>query len=372
MAIANGPQPALIKKRYSLKETHQVRTTKESVFRKPDDTDRVVMFSSSAWQAVSLTPFYPPDRGDYRFRISAQALQSDGKPITYRVDAGLMLMTGKQHLVGYFDAPPDRPNVVEFVESLEPRNTIRLLPYDLASAQAVKKIGAEAYEGPGLAVNWIEAEGPLYESWPPASHRRIFGDLPQKSAPVYNQREPRRGRFRESHQRCPANPGPICPAGLSSARQQGRSRAVREVGPNASWRNSNRSSRRSRVGLLAVMVSPEFLFLREEPGKLDDFALASRLSYFLWSTMPDEELLELAEAGKLSEPETLARPGRADAERSAGGEFHEEFRRPMAEPARHRLHPAEPTALSRIRRHAESLDGPRSRACFSPSFLGTI
>ncbi len=62
-----------------------------------------------------------------------------------------------------------------------------------------------------------------------------------------------------------------------------------------------------RVGLKAVLVSPEFLFLREKPGKLDDFALASRLSYFLWSSMPDEELLTLAEQGKLSQPDTLRR-----------------------------------------------------------------
>src|SRR4029078_11386519 len=60
-----------------------------------------------------------------------------------------------------------------------------------------------------------------------------------------------------------------------------------------------------RVGLKAVMVSPEFLFLREKPGKLDDFALASRLSYFLWSTMPDEELFILAEQKKLGDPATL-------------------------------------------------------------------
>src|SRR5262249_34127574 len=62
-----------------------------------------------------------------------------------------------------------------------------------------------------------------------------------------------------------------------------------------------------RAGLLAVMVSPEFLFLREQPGRLDDFALASRLSYFLWCTMPDEELLALAERRTLSQPDTLRR-----------------------------------------------------------------
>jgi hypothetical protein len=69
-----------------------------------------------------------------------------------------------------------------------------------------------------------------------------------------------------------------------------------------------------RVGLKAVLVSPNFLFLRERmvdgpaketPGALDDFSLASRLSYFLWSSMPDEELLALADKGELKQPETL-------------------------------------------------------------------
>jgi hypothetical protein len=60
-----------------------------------------------------------------------------------------------------------------------------------------------------------------------------------------------------------------------------------------------------RAGLLAVLMSPNFLFLREKPGQLEEFALASRLSYFLWSSMPDEELLTLAEKGKLSDRDTL-------------------------------------------------------------------
>lgn len=65
------------------------------------------------------------------------------------------------------------------------------------------------------------------------------------------------------------------------------------------------------VGLQAVLVSPQFLFRMEqdppagEERKLGDFELASRLSYFLWSTMPDEELLSLAEQGRLSDPATL-------------------------------------------------------------------
>lgn len=303
-AIANQPQPPAIRKRYSLKETHQVRSTTENVFRKSDDSDRVVMFSSSPWQAASLSPFYPPDAGDYRFRISATAVQNDGKPVTYRVDAGLMLMTGKTHLVSYFDAPTESSGVVEFVEYLDPRNTIRILPYGLASAQEVNKIGAEQFEGPGVAIDWIEVEGPINDTWPPASHRLIFGDLLQTPSPIYNQSD--RVEVVSSEPQ----------ADLDRILRRFCRRAFRrtvtddDVAPFIQLATTKLDEGRSfeeavRVGLTAVMVSPQFLFLPEKLGALDDFALASRLSYFLWRTMPDEELLALAERGKLTKPETL-------------------------------------------------------------------
>jgi hypothetical protein len=68
-----------------------------------------------------------------------------------------------------------------------------------------------------------------------------------------------------------------------------------------------------RVMFKAVLVSPKFLFLDEarradakEPWAVDDYELASRLSYFLWSSMPDEELLTLADEKKLRDDATLA------------------------------------------------------------------
>ena len=65
--------------------------------------------------------------------------------------------------------------------------------------------------------------------------------------------------------------------------------------------------------LKAVLVSPQFLFItpakEAEAGKsivpLDDYQLASRLSYLLWATMPDKDLYTLAEANKLHEPAVL-------------------------------------------------------------------
>ena len=68
-------------------------------------------------------------------------------------------------------------------------------------------------------------------------------------------------------------------------------------------------------GLATVLVNPHFLFRAEQsssdrqetsaPRPVSDLELASRLSFFLWSSIPDEELLALAEAQRLREPETL-------------------------------------------------------------------
>jgi len=298
VAIANGPQPPLHKKRYTLKDDRLVKTTTESVYLLRDD--EVVLFSSSPWNAITLGQFYPPDRGRYRIRISASGYQSSEKPVTYRIDAGPMLMGTKNHLVGYFDVPAEKATVVEFVDHFEARNHIRIHPYGLANAQTVTKLGAEKYQGPGLAVQWIDVEGPLHDTWPPESHRRIFGELEQKPAPNFN-----------NSKRVEV---------VSKAHETDAARILRDFARRAFRRSvtdddvklyvnlvkkklaeKQSFEQAMRVGLKAVMVSPEFLFLREKPGKLDDFALASRLSYFLWSTMPDEELLTLAEKGKLTE-----------------------------------------------------------------------
>jgi hypothetical protein len=70
------------------------------------------------------------------------------------------------------------------------------------------------------------------------------------------------------------------------------------------------------MGLRAMLASPKFVFRVERdpagiaPGRaytLTDVELASRLSFFLWSSIPDEELLALAEAGRLRDPKTLSR-----------------------------------------------------------------
>jgi hypothetical protein len=68
-----------------------------------------------------------------------------------------------------------------------------------------------------------------------------------------------------------------------------------------------------KLALRATLVSPHFLFLVErsgpstEPYRVTDFEIASRLSYFLWSSMPDAELFGLASKGVLHNPDVLDR-----------------------------------------------------------------
>jgi hypothetical protein len=60
------------------------------------------------------------------------------------------------------------------------------------------------------------------------------------------------------------------------------------------------------MALTGLLVSPDFLFRVEHSnGRVGDLELASRLSFFLWSSIPDEELLQIAERGKLHDPAVL-------------------------------------------------------------------
>ena len=58
-------------------------------------------------------------------------------------------------------------------------------------------------------------------------------------------------------------------------------------------------------GIRKILLSPQFLYRESGSGALDDYGLASRLSYFLWSSMPDARLLELAGAGRLKRADVL-------------------------------------------------------------------
>jgi mono/diheme cytochrome c family protein len=299
-AVANAPQPWVFHKKIDLRNEHP----SGDVYKKLDDGS-LAIFSSwiSANICVTMWQFTARFPGKYHVKISAYGYQNPGKPATFYVQGGSMQGVTSQHMVGYFDVPDDKPTVVEFTDLLQPNDTYRIIAEGLGvTPPTVQKIGAQNYKGPGLAVQWVEIEGPLLDSWPPVSHKRIFGNLSQAPTPEDKNRievvsqnpaadaeRVLRGFARRAFRRVVTDEDVRLPL----------ARTKKKLSEGYSFEQA------VRVGLKAILVSPEFLFLRETPGKLDDFALASRLSYFLWSSMPDDELLTLAEGKKLSQPETL-------------------------------------------------------------------
>src|SRR5438874_1902944 len=102
-AVVNGPKPWMIKKRFDIKDEKSVKPT-GSVYRHLDDA--VAIFSSwvSANIQVTLWNFYTHFRGNYRFRISAYAFQTD-KPVTFHVTAGTFSAVTEERIIGYYEVP---------------------------------------------------------------------------------------------------------------------------------------------------------------------------------------------------------------------------------------------------------------------------
>jgi hypothetical protein len=302
-AIANGPRPAGVKRRFDLKQERSVKP-KGDVYRHLDDAVAIFCSWESANVQVCLWSFRTTTPGRYRFRLSGYGFQSGGKPVTFHLKDGSFIDTGDNRTMAYFDVPADRPTVVEGVDFLEAGRTLRLAVDGLGVRpnDIHKGGGSEGYKGAGLAVQWIEIEGPLLESWPPPGHRLLLGDLPQAPDPL------QRGRVEAASQ----DPVGDAKRILREFARRAFRRAVTDddVRPfvarvESKMAEGHSFERALRAALKAVLISPEFLFLRERPGKLDDWALASRLSTFLWSSMPDEELFGLAGKGELSKPEVL-------------------------------------------------------------------
>jgi hypothetical protein len=313
-AIANKPRPWQLNRTYDIKDERTVKA-KGSVYRHVDDG--VAIFSSwvSANIRVTMWNFRSHVRGRYRFRISGYGFQSAGKPVNFHVTAGTLKEVTEERLIDYFAFPADKPTVIEFTEHLEPENRIRIVADGLpALPPEVEKVGADKYTGPGLVIQWVKVEGPLMESWPPPSHQRIFGGLKQElisgsgddrrfevvsKQPMADAERILREFARRAFRR-PVTDEDIQPF---LARVEGK------------LEQGYRFEQAVRVGLRGILMAPDFLFLRERGGpakdgkriELDDHALASRLSYFLWSSMPDEELFKLAEERRLREPEVLHR-----------------------------------------------------------------
>jgi len=148
------------------------------------------------------------------------------------------------------------------------------------------------FETPRIRLHKAEVKGPLNEQWPPPSHRAIFGDTPYASA---NAGELLR-TFAERAWRRPVTHADVEPI-LKLVR------ASENAATNAGIPQPEAAQSAITQGVKAVLCAPEFLYREERGQRLDGHEIASRFSYFLWSSLPDDELTARASAGDLTRPE---------------------------------------------------------------------
>jgi hypothetical protein len=295
----------------------------------------------------TMTKIQPYVTGWYRLRVSGYSFGWDGKQVVSTDRHGALgwgvYQKGEHH--GTVDLPPNKAEVREVTAWLErgggmnhPHDDfIRVIGASLENVRDYangpnKDVVGPMWNVPGIAVEWIEIEGPLHDQWPPVSHRALFGDLPVK---VWT---PELGIPKPTQQVWPRGNPRSEPADIYGERGQNRPIVyVESKNPTADAERLLRTFLRKafrrpvldaevaeyeakvksrldaggafedamRTAYREALTSPEFLFIRESAGKLDDYALASRLSYFLWNTLPDEELSTLADQKKLSQPDVL-------------------------------------------------------------------
>lgn len=177
---------------------------------------------------------------------------------------------------------------------------------------------AEKDGQPGVVFRWMEVEGPIFDQWPTAGHELLFGNLPVASR-VSDDKSGATNRFGERRFASPSGVEVVSKKPMADAERLlkhfVREAYRRPVGAaevkrflpvvRSAMEKGNEFADAMIAGYTAVLCSPEFISLVEKPGRLDDHALAARLSFFLWNSAPDAELRRCADSGELRRPEVL-------------------------------------------------------------------
>jgi hypothetical protein len=285
-----------------------------------DETIEMALFRAASWPYIGTPKHFTAKRtGNYKVRFSARAvLQQPGfvitpatqpLPMTFRTrkPAGADIINEVHDAGGIIDIQPTK-RVYETTVRLREGEAIEYSLLGLPMPLAMNPNGSgPSYryppfpEGgqPGLAVQWLEIEGPIAsQTWPPPSHRVLFDNLGIEPKPKDPQQEARRllRRFVKLAAREPVPEEDL---------QMFDSLIQAQLAKNASFAEA------MLAGYKAFLASGDFIYVREPMKAGDHFAIASRLSHFLTNSRPDAQLMDLAQNKKLRDPQTL----RAETER---------------------------------------------------------
>jgi hypothetical protein len=320
--------------KYALKPTE---TRREA----PENPQHVAIIPANGRFVVELGNRVP-DTGMLRFRIRASrtSVAEDGVP-SLRLEFGWQASNNSSASVRVSDrdiainAPPGKPQFYEWdipLSEIYPRNPLRATAEmgKTPSPSEYLRLQNSSLSQGDIQIDFIEITAPVYDQWPPKSHTRIFVDSANAGGPQpvrATARNPQTTRIRAVQVAKPDD---------QKANETEYAREVLEQFMSRAWRRSITAAeidqmvalfalfrpefegfQEAMIEVLAtVLSSPKFLYLvRSDQGsesegsgdraRLTDFELATRLSMFLWCSLPDEELLQLAADERLSDPDVL-------------------------------------------------------------------
>jgi len=285
-----------------------------------DETIEMALFRAASWPYLGTPKHFTAKRtGNYKVRFSARAvLQQPGYvitpatqplPMTFRTrkPAGVDIINEVHDSGGIIDIQPAK-RVYETTVRLREGEAIEYSLLGLPMPLAMNPNGsAPTYryppfpEGgqPGIAVQWLEIEGPIEsQTWPPPSHRILFDDLGVEVKPKDPKQDAKR-LLRRFVKLAAREPVPEEDLQMFDALIQA------QLSKRAPFAEA------MLAGYKAFLASGDFIYVREPMQADDHFAIASRLSHLLTNSRPDAKLMNLAQNRKLRDPQVL----RAETER---------------------------------------------------------
>ena len=272
----------------------------------------IVRFARTGYPSGMIRSARTQNEGSYRIKVHGFAYQSE-KPITFSVSLTTFQRGMAQPVLGYFSFPPGGPNkmhTIELTAKIGANYMISIEPYGIVDPdlgiRRRDKTPITTVKTPGLGIHSVELEGPLISEFPSAGHKLILKGINRVEIPPRNPNDRNKSKYKPQFEIKSANEQADAEQALGRLANVAFRRPVQpqEVSPYVKLFQAERSKSEAfesalRTAAIAVLNSPHFLYLREPTGALDDYALASRLSYFLTRTAPDAELLGLAQAGEL-------------------------------------------------------------------------
>ena len=254
-----------------------------------------------------------PQRGEFIIRLEASAILPEGiksLPLSLIMGQHININSSTQQVkrvgTAILTNSPDNPEVFEFRGRVEnfPVNkgrvirgkrqpdTLHITPQILYDDGTLNDGKSRALVMPRAVIKWMEFEAPVVDVWPPEHHTQILFESPlRESDPAAYVREVIR-RFASRAFRRPATDEEV----------KRFEQIYQLVQPELKTLEAS-----MRETLAMILVSPQFMYhtLADKGVVSLDYELASKLSYFLWGSMPDDELLRLAGEGKLKESGVL-------------------------------------------------------------------